>query len=97
MKDPRKIRQAMQAIAAYLVGLTASALAVPFDWRALVAAFVAVTVALLTNPRLVPGLEAAMPEAGSSAVLPVTTLVQNPAAPPPVDLAAPVVTSVQVI
>jgi hypothetical protein len=81
MKDPRKIRQTMQAAAAYLVGCSAALLATPFDWRALVAAFIAVTVALLTNPRLVGLLDNAMPEAGSSAVLPVQTLVQNPAAP----------------
>jgi hypothetical protein len=71
MIDPRKYRQTGQAIAAYLVGGSAALLAKPFDWRALVAAMIAVTVALLTNPRLVGGLDNAMPAAGSSAVKPV--------------------------
>jgi hypothetical protein len=90
MKDPRIIRQTMQAIAAYLVAAAPIALATPFDWRALVGALIAVTVALLTNPRLVFGVEGAMPAAGSSAVLPVTTMVQNPAAPQPSSEPTPV-------
>jgi hypothetical protein len=46
------------------------AMAVPFDWRALVVATLGGIMTLLTNPRLVPGLSYAMPAAGSSAVLP---------------------------
>jgi len=68
----------MQAAAALLVGAAPAIVASPFDWRALVAAEIAVLVALLTNPRLVSGLSSAMPAAGSSAVLPVTTLIANP-------------------
>ena len=82
MKDPRKIRQTIQAYAAVLLAAAApSLLATPFDWRVLVASLLATIGALLTNPRLVAGVSSHMPEAGSSAVLPVQTLVQNTAAP----------------
>ena len=80
MKDPRKIRQTMQTILALAMIVSPVALAIPFDWRALVVATLGGIMAILTNPRLVAGLGSAMPAAGSSAVLSVTTLVQNPAA-----------------
>jgi hypothetical protein len=82
MNDPRKIRQTIQAYAAILLAAAApSLLATPFDWRVLVSSLIATITALLTNPRLVVGVSSRMPEAGSSAVLPVQTLVQNPTAP----------------
>ena len=80
MKDPRIIRQTMQAVAAYIVAAMPAILAQTFDWRVLAAALAATTVAMLTNPRLVAGLSGAMPDAGSSAVLPVTALIANPSA-----------------
>jgi hypothetical protein len=46
------------------------ALAVPFDWRALVSATLGGIMTLLTNPRLVPGVRVAMPDAGSSTFVP---------------------------
>ena len=76
MKDPRIVRQTMQAIAALLLAASPAIIAQPFDWRVLVAAEIAASVALLTNPRLVAGLESAMPSAGSSAVLPTDTTIK---------------------
>ena len=78
MQDPRKIRQTAQTLLALAMIVAPVALAVPFDWRALVVATLGGIMAILTNPRLVAGLGSQMPEAGSSAVLPVTKLVANP-------------------
>ena len=72
MKDPRKVRQPIQAIIAIAVAV------IPWLIPALdayprlkgVSSALGVLLALLTNPRLVAVLDAAMPAAGSSAVLP---------------------------
>jgi hypothetical protein len=70
MQDPRKIRQTAQTLLALAMIVAPTALAVPFDWRALVVATLGGIMAVLTNPRLVAGLAPIMPDAGSSAVPP---------------------------
>jgi hypothetical protein len=70
MQDPRKIRQTLQTLLALAMIVSPVALAVPFDWRALVVATLGGIMAILTNPRLVTGLAGVMPDAGSSAVKP---------------------------
>jgi hypothetical protein len=82
MMDPRKIRQAAQTVVGFGMIVAPVAMAVPFDWRALVTCTLGGVMTLLTNPRLVPGLSSAMPAAGSSAVLPITTLIANPESKP---------------
>jgi hypothetical protein len=69
MRDPRMIRQTIQGILALGLIVAPTALAVPFDWRALVVALLGGGLAVLTNPRLVAGLAPVMPRAGS-AILP---------------------------
>jgi hypothetical protein len=83
MKDPRKIRQTIQAIVSVALIVIPWVLPVIEAYPKLKAlsSALGVLLALLTNPRLVAVLNAVMPDAGSSAVLPVTTLEPNPAAP----------------
>jgi hypothetical protein len=73
MQDPRKIRQAIQTIVGLAMIVSPVALAIPFDWRALVVAALGGIMTLLTNPRLVPGLASAMPASGSSSVPPAVS------------------------
>jgi hypothetical protein len=69
MQDSRQIRQAIQTIVGLAMIVLPVALAVPFDWRALVTSALGGIMTLLTNPRLVPGLSGVMPTSGSSAAL----------------------------
>jgi hypothetical protein len=83
--DPRVTRQTTQAIAALLLAAVGPAIiAKPFDWRVLVGSLIATLVALLTNPRLVAGVENVMPAKGSS------TYVVDTAAPAPSPTPTPV-------
>lgn len=68
--DPRQYRQTAQVLLSFLMIIVPVAVAKPFDWRALLSAALGGILAVLTNPRLVTGLQAAMPDAGSSAAPP---------------------------
>ena len=70
MLDPRRFRQTFQAVIALLMIVMPLIIATPFDWRKLAMGTVGAIWLLLTNPRLVVGLEKAMPDSGSSAVNP---------------------------
>lgn len=75
--DPRQYRQTAQVILSFLMIIAPVAIAKPFDWRALLSAALGGLLAVLTNPRLVTGLQSAMPDAGSAAPMPPARPTQS--------------------